>query len=140
MPAIGNITLADHTPGTPISHTFAPVTVDGNIARWANRVGGIPIGYETMELSIRPPSPKSLEKMYLVTLKIKAPTLDVTSPSTTTGIQPAPSVGYTNIAELKFWVSERSTDVERGNLQYLLGNMVLGSVFESVIEGLESVY
>lgn len=139
MPAIGNIVINDGA-GTPVAHTFAPAGITGLVANYADRVGGIPVGYPTLDVSLRPPSPQSREKMYLATIRIKTPILDVTSPSTMTGIQPAPSVGYTPIAELKFWLPERSTLQNRKDLRAFVKNLMNDAVITNLVETLENVY
>jgi hypothetical protein len=54
--------------------------------------------------------------MFRITAKLYFPIGDVTSPSTASGIQPAPSVAYALQAILEFLVPERSTAVERSRL------------------------
>ena len=139
MPGIGNVTINDGA-ATPAAHTFAPVGIQGIVASYADRSGGIPVGYPTLDVSLRSPSGQSREKMYLATVRIKTPILDVTSPSTATGIQPAPSVGYTPIAELKFWLPERSTLQNRKDLRAFAKNIMADAVVTAVVETLENVY
>lgn len=139
MPAIGNIVINDGA-ATPVAHTFAPAGISGIVASYADRVGGIPVGYPTIDASLRAPSNQSREKMYLATVRIKTPILDVTSPSTATGIQPAPSVGYTPIAELKFWLPERSTLQNRKDLRAFAKNIMADAVVTALVETLENVY
>ena len=133
MPAIGNIALT----GGP---TFKPRRIDGDQARYADDSGGIPVGYPTLLLSLRDPSPKSLEKNYLATVTVKIPTLEVTSPSTMTGLQPAPTVAYTCIGEMKFWLPARSTDVERAALNDAAYQLLNTSEVSAMLAQLEMVY
>jgi hypothetical protein len=98
------------------------------------------VGYYTLDLSLRQPSPQSQEKMFLATIRIKTPILEQTSPSTATGIQPAPTVGYTPIAELKFWLPERSTLQDRKNLRAFAKNVMNDAVVTALVETLENVY
>jgi len=139
MSAIGNITINDGA-ATPVAHTFAPAGITGLVASYADRSGGIPVGFNTLDVSLRPPSSQSREKMYLATVRIKTPILDVTSPSTASGIQPAPSVGYTPIAELKFWLPERSTLQNRKDLRAFVKNFMADAVVTALVETLEAVY
>jgi hypothetical protein len=139
MPAIGNVVINDGAT-TPLAHTFGPAGIDGLVAGYADRSGGIPVGYYSLDVSLRKPSPKSIEKMYLATFRIKTPILEQTSPSTSTGIQPAPTVGYTPIAELKFWLPERSALQDRKNLRAFVKNLLADAVVTAVVETLESVY
>jgi hypothetical protein len=139
MPAIGNVVINDGAT-TPLAHTYAPAGISGPIAYYADRSGGIPVGYFTLDISLRPPSPQSTEKMYLATFRIKTPILEQTSPSTATGIQPAPTVGYTPICEMKFWLPERSTLQNRKDLRAFAKNLLADAVVTAVVENLESVY
>jgi hypothetical protein len=91
-------------------------------------------------MSIRPPVAKSIEKMFKVTVRIRTPILEVTSPSTSTGIQPAPTVAYTPIAEMSFWLPERCTAQDRANLQTLAFNAIDNDPFSAMIDNLEAVY
>lgn len=140
MPAIGNVTINDGAT-TPVAHTFGPAGIDANgVAKFADRSGGIPVGYLTVDISLRSPSPKSLEKMYLVTARTVTPVLEVTSPSTSTGIQPAPTVAYKLIAETKYWMPERSTLQNRKDLRALHKNLLADASMTAVVENLESIY
>jgi hypothetical protein len=84
------------------------------IASWVDRVGGIAIGYPRLTLSIRPPSKAA--RVYKVTAKLVLPTLEQTSPSTMTGIQPAPTKAYDCTCIMEFFLPERSTLLERQKL------------------------
>lgn len=139
MPAIGNVVINDGAT-TPVAHTFAPAGQEGLVNSYADRLSGIPVGYYTLDISLRKPSPKSLEKMYLATFRIRTPILEVTSPSTASGIQPAPTVGYNPICEIKFWLPERSSLQDRKNLRAYAKNLMADAVVTAVVESLESVY
>lgn len=139
MPAIGNLTINDGA-ATPVAHTFAPVGISGIVASYADRSGGIPVGYPTVDVSLRAPSNQSREKMYLATLRVNYPILEVTSPSTGTGIQPAPTVSYKMIAELKCWLPERSTLQNRKDLRAFIKNLMNDAVTTALVETLENVY
>lgn len=140
MPAIGNVVINDGAT-TPVAHTFAPAGISSsNTAFYADRSGGIPVGYYTLDISLRAPVSNSIEKMYLATFKIKTPILEQTSPSTATGIQPAPTVGYNPICEMKFWLPERSTLQNRKDLRAFAKNLLGDAVVTAVVENLESVY
>lgn len=139
MPAIGNIVVNDGAT-TPVAHTFGPAGIEGQTANYADRAGGIPIGYNTISLTLRPPSPKSLEPMYLLTARTVNPILEVTSPSTASGIQPAPTVAYKLIAESKYWLPERSSLQNRKDVSAEHKNLLAHATFTAMVENLESVY
>jgi hypothetical protein len=81
------------------------------VARWVDRSGGIAIGYPAFTMSVRPPNKAS--RIYKVTAKLVLPTLEQTSPSTMTGIQPAPTKAYDCSCVMEFMLPERSTLAER---------------------------
>lgn len=84
------------------------------VASWVDRSGGIAIGYPRLTMSVRPPTKAS--RVYKVTTKLVLPTLEQTSPSTATGIQPAPTKAYDCMAVMEFFLPERSTLAERQKL------------------------
>ncbi len=136
MPAIGNIlatTLASDglmlTSSATVGYntTLAPdgITPDG-VARWVDRSGGIAIGYPWVSLSRRRPTKDS--RNYKVGLKVGVPRLATTSPSTNTGIEPAPQKAYEHQFHADWILPERGTYAER----LVLYNLVL-SLFHATI-------
>lgn len=81
------------------------------VARWVDRSGGIAIGFPALTLSVRAPTKAS--RVYKVTAKFSIPTLEQTSPSTATGIQPQPTKAYDCTGIMEFLLPERSTLAER---------------------------
>lgn len=128
------------------------------VAKWVNRSitttnpSGVAIGYPALTMSIRPPTKAS--RVSKVTVKLVLPTLEVTSPSTMTGIQPAPTKAYDCMAVLEFMLPERSTLAERtvlfNNVQSLFVRTIdasdafpsdnTGSPLENAVLTLENVY
>jgi len=95
-----------------VDKTFDPEGFDANgVTRWVDRSGGIALGYPALTLSVRAPNKAS--RAYKVTVKLVLPTLEVTSPSTSTGIQPQPTKAYDNLFVGEFMMPERSTLAER---------------------------
>ena len=97
-----------------VDRFFAPLGFDRSqpgVAKWCDRSGGIPVGYPTFTLSVREPTKAS--NIYKVTAKMDLPTLEQTSPSTATGIQPAPTKAYSCQANLEFLLPNRSSLAER---------------------------
>jgi len=94
-----------------VDSTFDPEPQVAGVARWVDRSGGIAIGQPVLTLSIRPPTKTS--RMYKVTLKLVSPTLEQTSASTMTGIQPAPTKAYDCTTVCEIMLPERSTLAER---------------------------
>lgn len=107
--------------------TFSP---DGfiapGVARWVDRTGGIAVGYPAFTLNVRPPSKSS--RLTKVTAKIVLPTLEQTSPSTATGIQPAPMKAYDCSAIIEVLIPERSTAEERETLLSAMKSFLFESI------------
>lgn len=91
------ITLTDGA-STPVNRVFTPAKRDGIVYRWDNRSSGIIAGYDQLTISTRLPSKAA--KATKVQMRLAVPTLEQTSPSTATGIQPAPTVAYTTVGEI----------------------------------------
>lgn len=138
MTAIAALTINDGA-ATPVAHTFNPVNIDSaGVARWADRSGGIALGFPTLSYSLRSPTKDS--RNYKIIAKVVTPVLEVTSPSTQTGIQPAPTKAYDLICNVEFVLPERSTLQERKNLFAYVKNALAQSIFTNGVENFESVY
>jgi len=139
MPAIANIVIADGQP-TPVNRTFAPLGVSSDlVATYENRSTGIQVGYDTLSLGFRRANGKSHNNK--LTLKLSLPILEVTSPATSTGIQPQPTRAYSCDVFVDFVCSDRSTTQDRKNLVTLLRNALVASgVVDTCFQNLESVY
>jgi hypothetical protein len=139
MPAIASISLLDGQP-TPVTRVFAPVGIDPNyVASYENRVTGIPVGYDGLSIGMRRPTKGS--RNYKHTVRLLLPILEVTSPSTSSGIQPAPTKAYDCFVNVDFVNPERSTAQNRKDLVTLLRNsLAAGGVIDTCVQNLESVY
>jgi hypothetical protein len=138
MPAIADIKLSSIMATTHLT-TSATVSVDKTlnpegfilpgIAKWVDRSGGIAIGYPALTMSVRPPSKDS--RLTRVQAKLVVPTLEQTSASTATGIQPAPTKAYDCTANLEFMLPERSTLAERTALFNLVCSLFATTITAS---------
>jgi len=145
MPALAAITIDDGE-ATPVAHTFTPLSIDANgVATFIDRTGGIPIGFNRLDLSLRqPPEARtgqtSSGRVYKATMRVFLPTLEQTSASTSTGIQPAPTKAYDHGANVQFFLPERGTAQNRKDLLSLLRNALNDEAVETVIVDLEPFY
>lgn len=137
MPAIAAITLLDGA-STPVSHTFSPVNIVGDVAKLADRSGGIALGFPIVTQSIRQPG--NGLRTYKVVQRIVVPTLEVTSPSTATGIQPAPTLAYNCMVNIEYILPERSTLQERKNLLAYAKNLSTHANTTAAIENFDAYY
>jgi hypothetical protein len=138
MAAIANIVINDGK-ATPVAHTFAPVTIDqAGVAKWADRSGGISVGFPTISYSLK--SPNQASKSYKLVAKVSLPVLEQTSPSTASGIQPAPTVAYSLLANIELVLPERSTLADRKDLFAFVKNALANAIFTNGVENYETVY
>jgi len=139
MPAIAPIVINDGAVA-PVAHTFAPESIAADIATWTDRVTGIAVGYSYLTQQVRKPVKGSNSKVYKVTLKLWVPTLEVTSPSTGTGIQPAPTKAYDCMCVMEWLLPERASTQNRKDLYALVKNWLATSVPKAAVEDLDPVY
>lgn len=112
-----------------VTNTYAPSGETDGVMRYIDRAGPVPIGWPKLALSVRPPVNNSTkDRMYKITLTYSLPTMEQTSPSTASGIQPAPTIAYVHSWRMEFMVPERGTANER--LMFL---SVLRSIVASTI-------
>jgi len=138
MTAIAALTLNDGAT-TPVAHTFNPVNIDNaGVARWADRIGGIAIGFPIVSVSLRQPTSGS--RSFKLAIKVVVPTLEITSPSTGTGIQPAPTKAYDCLFSGEMVLPERSTLQQRKDLLAFVKNFMANAVITAAVENFESVY
>lgn len=137
MAAIAPITLPDGQT-TPVQHTFGPVNIIDDVARWADRVNGISVGFPTLTHSLRSPTKGS--RAYKLTTKVVLPVLEVTSPATGTGIQPAPTKAYDLIATVEIVMPERSTKQQRQDILAFSKGILSHAVVKAAVEDFESIY
>lgn len=139
MPSIQNIVIADGQP-TPVNRTFAPLMVDkSGVAHHENRVTGIQVGYDQLSIGLRRATQQVTNNK--LSIKLELPTLEVTSPSTASGIQPAPTKAYACTAFVEFVLPARSTAQNREDLVVLLRNALgAGGVIATCVENIEGVW
>jgi len=142
-----------------VDSTLSPEGINPQgVAKWVNRAItttnplGVAIGYPALTMSVRPPTKAS--RVSKVTVKLVLPTLEQTSASTMTGIQPAPTKAYDCTFVGEFMLPERSTLLERDTLFNQVTSLFLrlinandgtptdstGSPLESAVSTLETVY
>lgn len=136
MPAIADFYTANSYQA-PLLNTSATVgtervwSPDGfvapGVARWVDRSGGIPVGYPSVHMSMRPPT-KNGARVFKFTLKLSIPTLEQTSASTASGIQPAPTKAYDCTVVAEFLLPERSTQAERNILIANFVSLFFGTI------------
>lgn len=138
MAARGNITLTDGAT-TPVAHVFYPITKKGEVLFWVDRTAtSVPIGQDQLSLLQRVPGKQA--KSYKFSWKLQKKTLEQTSPSTTTGIQPQPTLAYENIAAIDIVCHERSSLQERRDLLTQVRDLIDEAITTAQVESLDLIY
>lgn len=145
MPARANIVVNDGK-ATPVAHTFNPAE-DGELDIFEDKAGGIAIGFPLITVRFRRPAgPQSGQasdakgRVYRIQLNSSWPVLEVTSPSTGTGIQPAPTIAYTLRCNQEWVLPERSTQADRKDLRAIVYNTLNNADIKKVLEDLEAFW
>jgi hypothetical protein len=139
MAAIAPVVLANGA-ASPVNKTFDPVNIINDVANFADRSSGISLGYPSISLSVRPPVSGAKTRNNKVTFKVITPILEVTSPSTATGIQPAPTKAYDLVFDGSFILPERCSLAERKDILAFAKNALGHAMLQNAVWNLEPVY
>lgn len=135
MAAFADIVLADGTLPTPVNHTFAKKANDNLLTTWEDRVSGSKVGYGLLKMST-----KDSDQVRRVRISFALPTLEVVSGTNSSGFTPAPTVAFTERADVEFILHNRGTAVSRRTLlKYLQGMIANAAVVAVVVDGEEVV-
>jgi hypothetical protein len=134
MPSNAPIVIADGA-STPVNHTFNPESVVGRLATFQEVTSGVPVGYPKLTFSTKAPS--SSDGAWTVQLRLTQPKVITTTDTTGKTVT---SVDYTNLADLTFKVSARSTLQERKDLRVLLDSALKNALLVQAADGLESFW
>lgn len=137
MAALANLTLADGQ-ATPVTHTFGPQGIENGIATWLDRSGGIAVGYPRVTFRLDEAGPSKANNK--LTVRVVRPVLEVTSPSTSTGIQPAPTLAYNLVSEASFVLPQRSALAERNDILAYTKNLLANALVTNAVQNYEQVW
>lgn len=129
MPAIASMSINDGQT-TPVAHTFAPVTTDGETAKWADRSPTIPAGYKTLSIDVSPPT--GSRTVYKHTTGLMDPTVAT--------VNAVDQVVRYNSAQLVLNFHPESTVQERKNLLAYVVNSMNNANVKLSVENLEPFY
>lgn len=129
MPAIANIALVD-AKGTPVTHTFAPVSAYDDTGKLANRAASIPAGYETLQLELRQPTSSSAA--YRMIGKMSFPTVQ-----TVDGVDTV-----TKVSSLSFQINfaQTSSSQDRKDIVKMLSGLFTNTLVVTMADNLEPLY
>lgn len=136
--AIRNTIVLTDAASTPVARSYFPVKADDTTIFWRDRTQAISVGQNRLSLSQRPASKTAAT--YKFEWRLEAPILAVTAPTTSTGIQPAPSVAYTNLATIGIVLHERSSKQERMDLLAQLRDLVDEAITTTLVEDYDMIY
>jgi hypothetical protein len=137
MAAIGNIVINDGQ-GTPVAHTFSPLSVATDVCKFVDRVLGVVIGYPELSLGMTLPSNGAGNAK--MTLKVTVPTLETATGTTGEGFIPKPTLAYKTRAFVEVYADVRSSLQERKNLNAYLKNALANAAWTTLVEGYEMPY
>jgi len=137
MPAIANIVINDAL-ATPVAHTFAPVSQGLMGSSFADRVGGVAVGYPAISVVTTPPSKNS--RLFKTRIKVTLPVLENVTNSTVSGVAPAPTLSYTMTADMTFFMPERSALQNRKDIIAYAKGALANALIAAVLENNETIY
>ncbi|UUW21428.1 MAG: hypothetical protein [Sanya fiers-like virus 55] len=131
MATLANIVINDGQ-STPVAHTFEPARRVGNSIEWHDRASGVLAGFNRIMLTSVAPK-KLASGVYRVTVKVMAPTLAVTAPSSGTGIQPNPVAAYFTESIHTFNIPAASTaDARKTARLYAIGALSNAQIVDAI--------
>jgi hypothetical protein len=133
----GNITLTDAA-ATPINRVYYPTQSPDGTILWRDRTQAVFAGQNRLTVGQRVANKQS--KATKVTWKLETPILEQTSPSTSTGIQPAPTVAYTPIGVIEMVLPDRSTQQERKDLLAQMRDLIDEAIVTSQVHDLDLIW
>jgi hypothetical protein len=133
----GTIVLTDAA-ATPVNRSYYPQQSADGVITWRDRTQAILAGQNRLTVSQRVASKQT--KSTKVTWKLETPILEVTSPSTTTGIQPAPTVAYTPLAVIEMVLPDRSSLQERKDLLAQIRDLLGEAIVTNQVHDLDLIY
>jgi hypothetical protein len=137
MATVAAIVINDGA-STPVAHTFAPSRVAPELVTYQDRLAGVVAGFNILSIGTRYADKKNGAQK--VTVRMALPTLAVTAPTTTTGIQPVPVAAFECFANLEFVLPSASSVQNRKDLFTLIKNALANSTVYSAVVDLDPPY
>lgn len=137
MSAVANIVIKDGQ-ATPVDHTFSPSRQSGDLFVWNDRSAGVAAGFNTISVLTRFGASSNAGQR--VTVKVIAPTLAVTAPSSGTGVQPNPTAAYQCLATVEFLLPNASDLAARKNIYAYVKNLVATAFVQGMVENLDAPF
>jgi hypothetical protein len=143
MPAPTTIVINDGAT-TPVAHTFTPIGKDAKGVLWYEQTTPIPntlieakrIGYKQYRGD---PMSKQLNIAGKVVFTLHVPKAE-TLGNGDSGLMPAPTLAYKEVARIEFDLPERSATQERKDTRVLAANLLANAMAVSAIDNLQPTY
>ncbi len=132
-----NVTLTDAA-STPVNHVYYPTQSADELIRFRDRISTVVAGQ--FRLSVEQRASTRQTQATKVSWKLETPILEQTSPSTSTGIQPAPTVAYTPLAKIEFVLPDRCTLQERKDLLAMTRDLIDEAIVTAQVQDLEMIW
>lgn len=129
MPAIATLSINDGQ-ASPVSHSFAPVTTDGSLAKWADRSPSVPAGFRTISYGLDAPSGQ--RTVYRGQAGFMIPTV-----ATVNGVDTV--VRYSS-GQITLNIAPDSTLQERKDLLAYMANFLGLATVKTSVENVEPFY
>jgi len=127
MTAIATLSLND---AVPVAHSYVPVSTNGSVARYADKVSGVPIGYSTISYEMR--EPKTATAAYRVLIGFNFPVL-ATIDGVLTKVRNSSAQVILNLAP-------DSTAQERKDALAIVTSHLSNATVKSSVENVEPFY
>lgn len=137
MPQAANLTIYDGE-SSPVARVFSPAEIGPVNAVFENVASGVVAGFDRLVVTTRRSSIKN--QNHKVRVSLVCPVLEVTSPSTSTGIQPAPTIAYSVSSVFEQVSPARSTKQNRKNNRVLMSNFLINPFAVPLIDDCQSVW
>lgn len=148
MPNVAPIVISDGL-ATPVSHTFHPNRIDKDgYRRFVDRQLGVQALYPEIHIGFFPArSTTSRDKgatidglATKVVLKVLVPVPDISSPTTGTGLQPAPSKAFEEMVSITFTHPIRGGKQTREDAFAYIKNLLNLATTKTVVVDMEDYY
>jgi len=133
MSQVSSIVINDGAT-TPVAHTFAPSRVAVDLVTYQDRSAGVVAGFNILTIGTRFADKRNSAQK--VTVRLALPTLAVTAPTTTTGIQPVPVAAYECFASVEFVLPSACSLQNRKDLLALVKNLLATTVISDAVQDL----
>lgn len=122
----------------PVVHVFDPAETKDGVLIFVDRLNPVFIGQNRLSTVQRLATRQT--KASKMSWKLETPILEQTSPSTSTGIQPAPTVAYTPLFQMDFVLPDRCTLQERKNLLAMARDLIDEAIVTNQVLDFNVIY